>query len=148
MSGNYDQIEEAILQRIKDKYSDVVDAQNCIRTDFDNWFKQMQADDATVGVLLEMLGGESLDKAATNSNSWVWTISGHFFVRFRGDPAAVNNTAKLIVPRIRDTFKGYHTLGGLVSKIKVQSVQKPVEITINDVPFLVVEFVMQTMEPD
>jgi hypothetical protein len=103
-------------------------------------FKQLIGENKKYGCLMEFGGGARTRVEPFKQFVWQWTIISVFMLRYTGKIEEVETELRQIVDKLAVLFKDDHTLGGLTPWVRVERIDQPEVVTMNDVPMYWIPF--------
>lgn len=129
---NYTDIEEAIKEEIVSHFSDYLTA-DFVDHNLDRVWENMIEHSQDCGVYLELGEGRRIQNPDMPlGRIWQWETDGIFIVRFR-DSDQIEDKVREIAGLLASLFQQNPRLGGVVSYVYINLVDRPQPVTINDI---------------
>jgi len=146
----YDIKEAAVVKKIYNHFQKYVDHEDqVVAGAIDLIFKQLVGEGKKYGCLVEFGGGARTRVEPFKRPIWQWTLICVFIVRFTGELEDVEDELRGIINLLSSLFNDDHTLGGLTPLVRIERIDQPEVIRMNDIPMYWLPFEISVLEgPD
>jgi len=145
---NYSVLETAIVDEVRAHFS-VDHRDQVVAGDVDRLLKQMIEGGKNYGVLLEFGGGVRRGRSEEEpfkQRIWQWSVISVFMLRFTGDTQDVEVELRAVIDKLSSLFAQDHTLGGLTPWVRLERIDQPEIVRMNDIPMYWVPFEIMVFE--
>jgi hypothetical protein len=140
---NYSTLEFAVVNKFLVNFSNELSEARCKAGEFDKVLDGIFSENAVYGVVLEFNGGHEDRNSPFGKLVWIWEISGLFLIQYTAD---VEERLRLVLDKLKLTFDGDHTLGGLTPKVSFSRIDPAEPVKINDTPFYWLTFTVEIID--
>lgn len=115
----------------------------------DKLMQQLAGMNKKYGCLLDFGGGAHRTIEPFNKRVWVWTILGVLIIKYQADNNAIEDEVREAVEKLATLFVADHTLGGITPLVRIERIDQPEVVQLNDIPMYWLGFEVSVIEgPD
>jgi hypothetical protein len=130
-------LEQKTTDRFYSVFEDILPDGSISAGDIDTVIDNMFHYDLTYGLVFEFGGGRN-DQDTFSRPHWKWVIEAAFLIKYTG--VEIETNMRQLLSRIALVFEGYTTLGGDTPLVRVDVINLPEAVTVDDVPMYWVTF--------
>lgn len=144
----YSIIEQGVITAFKTYFAGIIDP-NCISDDEDVMFDNIFTLGETYGILFKFGGGDERPRSTFKNDDWVWNIVGALWIRYTADhdeKAEMEVRLKTMIDMVAQALRNNTSVGGVSPLAKVQAIDIPEIIEVNDTPFYMLSFLIHALD--
>ncbi len=145
---NYSTLETAIVDEVR-SHLRVDHRDQVVAGNVDLLLKQLLEDGREYGVLLEFGGGIRRGRSEEEpfkQRIWQWSIIAVYMLRYKGNTEEVEAKLRESIDRLSSLFSADHTLGGLTPWVRLERIDQPEIVRMNDLPLYWIPFEIMVFE--
>jgi hypothetical protein len=144
---DYSTLETAIVDEVRSHFR--VDHQDqVVAGNVDLLLNQLLEGGREYGVLLEFGGGVRRGRSEEEPFSgriWQWSVIAVYMLRYKGNTEEIEAKLRESIDRISSLFPD-HTLGGLTPWVRLERIDQPEIVRMNDLPLYWIPFEIMVFE--
>ena len=145
---NYSVLETAIVEEVRAHFR--VDHRDQVAAgDVDKLLGQMIEEGRDYGILLEFGGGVRRGRSEEEpfkGRIWQWSVIAVFMLRFKGETDEIEEKLRESIDRLSSLFAQDHTLGGVTPWVRLERIDQPEIVRMNDIPMYWIPFEIMVFE--
>ncbi len=144
----YSILETAIVDEVRTHFQ-VAHRDQVVAGDVDRLLKQLLEGGQDYGVLLEFGGGIRRGRSEQEpfkQRIWQWSIIAVYMLRYKGSTEEIESNLRESIDRLSSLFSQDHTLGGLTPWVRLERIDQPEIIRMNDIPLYWIPFEIMVFE--
>ncbi len=145
---NYSILETAIVDEVR-AHLQVEHRDQVVAGDVDRLLKQLLKGGQGYGALLEFGGGIRRGRSEQEpfkQRIWQWSVIAVYMLRYKGDTEKIETKLRESIDRLSSLFSDDHTLGGLTPWVRLERIDQPEIVRMNDIPLYWIPFEITVFE--